>query len=116
MTPPWTTLKTIDSTASVDRGRYNSLAYDVTGTCYYNTYYDATIGTGTKHLFIAKSSDGSSWTNPVAGSSPVDSSSNDVGMYSSMVIDSSSKIYIIYYDNTTKALKFASSSDGGATW
>jgi hypothetical protein len=43
-------------------------------------------------------------------------SAGDVGLYCSIATPSPTEYYVTYYDNTNKDLKFAVSSDGGATW
>jgi len=98
---------TIDSTNNV--GSYTSIAVD--GSNVYISYLDIT----NINLKFAKSEDGgASWlTSPAID--PVVDETNNVGEYTSIAVDGSN-VYISYRDFTNGNLKFAKSTDGGATW
>ena len=86
-------------------GEYSSIA--ASGSTVYISYY------GNSSLKFAKSTDsGATW--PGGSLRTVDSSSA-VGMANAIAI-SGSNVYIGYWDYTNRDLKFALSTDGGATW
>ena len=93
--------------SSLAGGQYTAIASDPS----YNLY----ITHFNSGLYIAKSADsGSSWSNPVTGSLPIDATAT-AGQYTSMATLSDGTIIVVYYDTAGK-LKFASSSNGGADW
>src|SRR3989344_5116507 len=101
----WTTFLPVDSTGNV--GQYSSIEAD--GSNVYISYRDVT----NTNLKFAKSTDGGA-TWPPADIKIVDAPGN-IGVYPSIAV-SGSNIYISYRDNTNLNLKFAKSTDGGATW
>jgi len=94
-------------------GQYTSIAVDSSNIYY--SYYDSTGG----DLKFAKSTDAAdSWPATIT----VDGNVNDggkidgnVGRFSSIAVNGND-VYIAYYSDTDVDLKFAKSSDGGATW
>jgi hypothetical protein len=98
-------IKTIDSAGSV--GNQNSIM--VNGSIIYISYLDGT----NYDLKIAKSTDGGA-TWPAGNIKTVDSAGS-VGYYTSIVIDGAN-VYISYFYGTNNDLKFARSTDSGATW
>src|SRR3989344_5391954 len=104
---PISNIRLVDAPGDV--GRYSSIA--VSGSNIYISYYDNSLSK--KDLKLAKSSDdGNTWL--PADIKIVDSTGN-VGQYSSIEADGSN-VYISYRDVTNTNLKFAKSTDGGATW
>ncbi len=74
-------------------------------------YYDLSNGV----LRLAKSMDGGA-TWPATNLKTVDAAPG-VGQYPAMaIINSGNTIYLSYYDASNYAIKFAKSTDGGATW
>ena len=100
-------VQTIDSSSST--GLYSSIGSN--GTNVYISYYDATNDT-LKFIKNTNSGVSASWSTP----SIVDSSSANIGEYSSLALVGSDDIYISYYDRTSKNLKFARSLNGGSSW
>ena len=98
-------IKTVDSTDSV--GTNTSIA--VNGSNVFISYCDNLH----LNLKFAKSTDGGNTWDP-ANIKTVDSTLN-VGWYTSIAVDGSN-VYISYYDIVNEDLKFARSTDGGATW
>jgi hypothetical protein len=85
---------------------YSSLAVD--GSDVYISYYNGSSG-----LTVAKSIDnGATW---LSGNRIIVDSSAKTGDYSSIAV-SGNKVYVSYYDFTNQDLKFAKSTDGGASW
>lgn len=80
-------------------GGYSSIAVDATGAAHVSYYYSDAASTG--KLRYATNL-GGSWQ-----SEDADSSSNDLGSYSSIAVDESSSVYIAYYDGTNSSLKVA---------
>jgi glucose uptake protein GlcU len=98
-------IKTIDSAGDV--GMCTSIAVD--GVNVYISYY-ANIDFDLK---IAKSTDsGATW---LAGNIKTIDSTGNVGGYTSIAINGTN-VYISYYDDDNGNLKFAESTDSGATW
>ncbi|MEK7461802.1 MAG: hypothetical protein AAB586_01895, partial [Patescibacteria group bacterium] len=98
-------IKIVDSAGNV--GSHSSIA--VSGSNVYISYRDSTR----TNLKFAKSTDGGATWSP-ANIKIVDSAGN-VGSHSSIAV-SGSNVYISYRDSTRTNLKFAKSTDGGATW
>ena len=92
---------TADSTGDV--GRYSSLALDSSNNPHIS-YYD-TMFTNDNLKYAGWSDAGSSWSIQI-----VDSAGN-VGLYSSLALDSSDRYYISYYDVTNGDLKCARGRD-----
>jgi putative cofactor-binding repeat protein len=102
---PAAQIRTVDSTADV--GRYASLSVDGNTICI--TYEDAT----NRDLKFAKSMDGGT-TWPVSDIRTIDSTGS-VGQNSSVAVEGST-VYVSYADNSANNLKFAKSTDLGASW
>ena len=93
--------------SNIHFGQSTSIAID--GLNVYISYCDMLNG----NLKFAKSSDGGvTW--PASNIKGVDPNLN-VGLYNSIAVEGSN-IYISYYDEANKDLKFAKSTDGGNTW
>jgi hypothetical protein len=101
----WHGVQAVDTDGTV--GQYASIAVD--GSNVFISYYDGTNG----DLKFAKSSDGGA-TWPSGDIVTVDSSGN-VG-YWTAIAASGSTVIISYLDVTNNDLKFARSTDGGASW
>jgi hypothetical protein len=85
---------------------YTSIAVD--GSNVYIIYYNGSSG-----LTIAKSTDnGATW--PSGNKFLIDATATS-GKYSSIAV-SGNNVYVSYYDFSNQDLKFAKSTDGGATW
>jgi hypothetical protein len=119
-------------------GEYTSVAVASDGTIWVAGYNDADVSNGLLYgdLVVGKydtgkqkvdwqtvdglpaaATDGScppndptTWRNGQTDPGP------DVGLWTSIQLDSSNNPMVSYYDATNSALKFASSSDGGKTW
>jgi len=90
------TISTVDSAG--DLGAYTSLAVDSSGDVHIS-YYDERTGPGDGDLKYA-TYDGNSWTNTTIDST------DDVGEFTSLVVDSSGDVHISYYDVTNGDLKY----------
>jgi hypothetical protein len=101
----WHGIQVVDSAGWV--GKHTSLA--VSGNEVYISYFDET----NSDLKFAKSTDGGT-TWPSGNIKTVDSS-GIVGSCTSLAV-SGNEVYIGYLDSTNYNLKFAKSTDGGATW
>jgi PKD repeat protein len=100
------TIATVDSADRV--GEFSSLALDSSGNpriSYAHGVYNPSINYDLKY---AERSSGGTWT-----IATVDSA-NDVGLYSSLALDSNGNPRISYYDATTDDLKYAERGSGGA--
>ncbi|MEN6355815.1 MAG: hypothetical protein ABFD83_01885 [Armatimonadota bacterium] len=94
--PTWT-IQAVDSTDDV--GQYVSLALDSAGKPRIS-YYDVTNGN-------LKYAEGDAPTGPKFTVVAVDNSANNVGLFSSLKLDSGGLPRIAYYDATGKILKYA---------
>jgi hypothetical protein len=101
----WPDVKPVDSTGNV--GLYSSIAADLTNV--YISYFDIT---NAKLKFAKSTNGGTSW---LAGNIKTVDSTASVGVYTSIAV-SGTNVYVSYYDSTNANLKFAMSTDGGATW
>jgi hypothetical protein len=97
--------QTVDGTHKT--GSWNSLALDGSGNGRVS-YYDS----GANQLKFA-TYNGSSWSKQVSDDGGT--GHNDVGQYSSLVLDSSGNARISYYDATAHALKYVAQT-GPTTW
>jgi type II secretory pathway pseudopilin PulG len=78
----------------------------------YASFYNSTAGAD--DLNFTSTTQAGVW--PMPAGMVVDSSSADVGQYTSITAPTTSTIYISYYDASNNDLKFASSTNGGSTW
>ena len=119
-------------------GSYTSVAVASDGTIWVAGYDDADVTNGLLYgdLVVGKynaSSQGVDWRTvdglpppPPAGSCPPNAANTwrngltdpgpDVGLWTSIQLDAAGSPMVSYYDATNRALKFASSPDGGKTW
>jgi hypothetical protein len=115
----WVGPTTVDGSAN-DVGQYTSVAahHDPTpnddaaaGDTAYISYYDATD----KNLKFAKTVTGGDAAGEWS-TSTIDSSTNDVGQFSSIASSEVQSIWIVYYDATDRTLKSIRSTNGSTTF
>jgi ELWxxDGT repeat protein len=93
----------------------NSIAFDSNDNAHISYYDDSSSSHWLKYTgYIGTDGSGNptSWTNMI-----VDSSVDEVGLYSSIGVDSNDKVHISYYDATNQCLKYAHRSiAAGGEW